>query len=198
MSDEIESWVEPVKVRMGGPAPVSPEDFGVANNKNVTTVIWFDTGSITGWCTMSVWSVALYDIRYRVLANLAGWSAGEFKGTEAKITDQMVELVEAWDGDLTAVGMEDFILRTFSMGRELLAPVRISARFEDRLYSQGKSDLLVPAQAPSLAMSTVTDERLKLWNLYAPTVGKPHARDALRHAITYLRRTKSVASHDAG
>lgn len=192
-----EEWVAPVVTRIWQQAPVSPGDFGVIG-REITTTIWFDPGSTTGWCVVSVWDVALQDIRYRLLANIAGWSAGEYKGTEADITDQMMELVEAWEGSVNSVGLEDFILRKFSMGRELLAPVRIAARFEDRMYTNGKSGLLVPAQQPSLAMSMVTDERLKLWGFYNPTIGKPHARDALRHALAYLRRMKAIANQEEG
>ena len=197
MMDEFEAYVEPVKVRQGQPAPVYPGDFGVIDKK-VDTTIWFDPGVIVGWCVISVWSVALTDKRYRILSNLAGWSAGEYKGSEDDVVDHMFELIEAWDGNVGSVGLEDFILRQFSMGRELLAPVRVSSRFEDRMYVAGRKGLFVPKQQPALAMSMVTDDRLKTWNLYTPTVGQPHARDALRHALTYLRRMKTVGTADAG
>jgi len=197
MPDEFDSFVEPVKVRMGQPAPVLPGDFGVID-KDVSTTMWFDPGVAVGWCVISVWSIALTDIRFRLLSNLVAWSAGEYRGTEDQVVDQMFDLVEAWEGNLGSVGLEDFILRQFSMGRELLAPVRVTARFEDRMYVANKSGLLVPKQQPSLAMSMVTDERLKLWQLYNYTTGKPHARDALRHGLTYLRRMKTVGAAVAG
>jgi len=34
-----------------------------------------------------------------------------------------------------------------------------------------------------VAKGFVTDEKLRMWNLYAPTTGQKHARDALRHAV---------------
>lgn len=34
----------------------------------------------------------------------------------------------------------------------------------------------------ALAKGFVTDEKLKMWDLYEPTVGQKHARDSLRHA----------------
>lgn len=193
MKDEYEAWVEPVKVRMGRPVPVSPEDFGVCS-LDVGNVIWFDPGMTVGWCVISVWTQALECSKYRILNNIAGWSVGEFVGSESEVVDQMVGLVEAWEDDkLRGVGIEDFILRKFSMGRELLSPVRVTSRFEDRMYTGGRSQLLLPKQQADLAMSTVTDERLKRWGLYVPTVGKEHARDALRHALTWLKRLKSSA-----
>ena len=41
-------------------------------------------------------------------------------------------------------------------------------------------------QMASLAKTTVTDDRLRRWGLWAK--GSSHARDAIRHAVTYLRR----------
>lgn len=38
-------------------------------------------------------------------------------------------------------------------------------------------------QMPSEAMTFATNERLKLWGVYPLTVGKEHARDALRHVV---------------
>lgn len=34
----------------------------------------------------------------------------------------------------------------------------------------------------ALAKGFVTDEKLRMWDLYEPTVGQKHARDSLRHA----------------
>lgn len=190
MKDEFDSWVEPVKVQMGRPAPVSPEDFDV-DRAGVYNLLWFDPGMVTGWCILSVWRVALELDNYKVLSNIAGWSLGEYGGSEDHVIDQMVDLVEAWDGNLDAIGLEDFILRKFTMGRELLAPVRVTSRFEDRMYTSGRSALLVDKQQSALAFSTVDDDRLKLWGLYGPTAGKKDARAALKHGLTYLKRLKA-------
>lgn len=47
-------------------------------------------------------------------------------------------------------------------------------------------------QQPALAMSTVTDDRLKKMGLYAPTMGKEHGRDGLRHALTWAKRARQM------
>ena len=39
-----------------------------------------------------------------------------------------------------------------------------------------------------MAKNTATDDRLKAWDLYQREGGMEHARDADRHAITFLRR----------
>ena len=87
--------------------------------------------------------------------------------------------------------IESFRLRKFSSAEELLSPVRISARFHDRLYSQRGGRPYIE-QPPSLAMSTVTDQRLQKMGLYAPLIGKEHARDAAKHAVTWLKRAKKL------
>jgi hypothetical protein len=46
-------------------------------------------------------------------------------------------------------------------------------------------------QQAGLAMSTVTDTRQKDWGFWIP--GKEHARDAVKHNITYLKRRKEAA-----
>jgi hypothetical protein len=43
---------------------------------------------------------------------------------------------------------------------------------------------------PSLAMSTVPDDRQKRWGFWVP--GKEHARDAVKHNITFLKRRKEA------
>jgi len=159
---------------------------------DVYTTIWFDQGGSTGWAVVSVWAEAVSLPDYSILRNIVAWSAGEFIGSEASQVDNMMDLVGAWEENVDSVGLEDFILRTFSMGRELLSPVRIGARFEDRMYNLGLLSLMAPCQQSELALSTVTDERLKLWGFWPPLSGQEHARDALRHCLTYLKRIRKA------
>lgn len=42
------------------------------------------------------------------------------------------------------------------------------------------------------AKGFVTDDKLRMWNLYAPTAGQKHARDALRHAAYHALFHKRV------
>ena len=187
--DELDNWVEPVRPSIRRAAPVNPETMGLDYKDPCTTIIWFDQGGETGWAVFNIWPEALTDPGIKILSNIASWSAGEFSGSEASQTDAMMDLVEAWS-ESALVGYEDFILRTFSMGRELLSPVRLAARFEDRMYREKRLSQLQPPQSASLAMSKVTDERLKRWGFWNPLKGKEHARDAVRHAITFASRLK--------
>jgi len=184
-------FAEPVKVKSRKLSPISPEAFSLPETEPVVTTIWFDPGGETGWAVMSIWKEAMEEPDLKILDNLAGWSAGQFEGPEELQAGSMMSLVEAWDDD-TLVGYEDFILRKFSMGRELLAPVRLSARFEDRMFLAGRKGQLVPPQSSSLGLKSVTDDRLRRWGFWNPLSGKEHARNALSHAITYLRRHKEA------
>lgn len=181
-----EAYVPPVErvIRL-----VTPEDLGQPEDDPFFTTIWFDPGTTTGWAVFGVWPEAMELGGPKILPNIAAWSAGEFVGTFEQIVDSMMDLVEAW-GDQSHVGYEDFILRKFSMARELLDPIRISERFEDRMYRMNRLWQLEKPQQPALAMSCATDDRLKAWGFWNPLTGQPHARDAVRHAITYLRRYK--------
>jgi hypothetical protein len=93
------------------------------------------------------------------------------------------------------VVIEDFVLRQYSADRDLLAPVRITSRIEqtiDLLLQYGyepedrRGVLPIFKQLPALAKSTCTDARMRRWGVWTP--GRPHANDALRHSITFLRR----------
>lgn len=189
--DEFESFVEPVKLSVRRKAPVRPGDMDLPSE--VYTTIWFDQGGSTGWAVVSVWVEAVTLPEYSILKNIVAWSAGEFIGSEGSQTDQMMELVKAWEDNADSIGYEDFILRKLLGGRELLSPVRIGARFEDRMYTSGRMGLLAPAQMASLAMDTITDDRLKLWGFWPPLIGQEHARDALRHCLTYLKRIREAS-----
>lgn len=168
------------------------------------TTIWFDPGGTTGWCVLRVHAIAMRSNEYRILENVASWSVGQFNGPIGRQVDKLVDLVDAWPD--AEVGAEDFILRQMRGGRELLDPVRITEPVKWWLSSGGKrawsaweesddpEDAWQPRelhlQQPSLAMSTCTDERLKAWGIADLTSGQPHARDALRHALTFARRRK--------
>lgn len=160
------------------------------------TVVAFDPGGVTGWSVFTVHPDALTDPEFRILENISHWSCGQYIGSEADQVDQMVELARTWPG--AAVLCEDFLLRKFSAGRELLAPVRMNAAFSYTMRrgliedpKKGKQRLVtIEYQLPALAMTTMTDSRLKALGFYERTVGKEHARDAVRHSITFLKRLK--------
>jgi hypothetical protein len=92
------------------------------------------------------------------------------------------------------VVVESFVLRKFSMDASLLSPVRMIEKIKSDLRAwdadSGLHQLFF--QQPATAKRIVTDQRLDRWGLYVP--GSEHARDALRHAVTLLRRCSEKES----
>lgn len=110
-----------------------------------------------------------------------------------KYEDQLVgvrllaEIVKLLEIELLVY--EDFLLRGGSPGttdRVGLAPVQVTGLLI------GMLDVMVPwpvraeGQLASGAKSVLTDKRLKMKNMY---VKGPHARDAVRHGLLFLRRS---------
>lgn len=114
----------------------------------------------------------------------------ELSGFESGQIDEMMGVILGRKGRvITAkcVIIEDFILRERTKSRDLLAPVRLTAMLQDRLYHCGFSGKIV-LQSPSDAKSIVTDSRLKAWGLWHE--GSPHIRDGWRHLVKYLRENR--------
>jgi len=88
---------------------------------------------------------------------------------------------------ITAVVVEDFVLRQRTMTRDLLSPVRLTAAFYV-LMCQHRWRFSVHLQSAS-DKATINDERLKRLGLWAK--GEQHARDANRHLALYLRKRRT-------
>jgi hypothetical protein len=145
-------------------------------------VVSFDPGGTTGWAVISVHPDAVGpDPEVHIVGeygNVLWWTAGEFTGKQDDQADAMVSLCEEWpEAHLVT---ENFKLRQLNAE---LSPVELNAILRHRLRPR-----VVAKQHAGLAMGTVPDERQKAWGLWVP--GKPHARDALKHGITYLKRLK--------
>jgi len=150
-------------------------------------VIAFDPGGVTGWAVMRIHPLSLTEPgSYSILDNIEFLQLGQIVGGEREQVDAMLGLYEQWPGAATVI--EDFILRQFRMDRALLSPVRLTAAFR---YAVGEGPAARSfVQQPSLAMTTMTDERLHALGYYERTVGKQHARDALRHLFTFGMRLR--------
>lgn len=172
---------------------VDPEELADLDVDDLYVCTPFDPGGKTGWAVFGVHADAINDPECRIIDNIEFWSMGEFFGPEQSQAREMFELVEQWP--TAKIIMEDFVLRKFSSARELLSPVRITARFEGRMDQAGDPRPIIKQQ-PSLAMTTITDDRLKKMGLYNATVGKEHGRDAVRHGLTWLKRAKKLAEQN--
>lgn len=157
------------------------------------TSIAFDPGGTTGWSVVSVHDVAMRDKDYKILENVVHRAWGQFTGPMTSQVAEMLEMVSEWE--TAKIVIEQFILRKFTADPCLLDPVRVTAAFEFGLADRRKkrdTPRAVIFQQPSLAMTTMTDERLRAIGWLEGTAGQPHARDAERHNLTWLRRAKEI------
>lgn len=152
-------------------------------------VVAIDPGGTTGWSVMKVHPEALCRPRVSILRNIEHWSHGEVTGPEDRQTMEIMGIIEQWPG--CCILIEDFILRKLLKSRELLSPVRLTAKLEYACFLSGITDRVFK-QAGNHAMDTATNERLKRWGLYERAGGLEHARDADRHAITWLRECEKT------
>lgn len=153
------------------------------------TVLAIDPGGTTGWSMMSVPPEALSDPKVSILENLT-WGHGQVDSTDER--DAVCHLCElALGRDHTVILIEDFTIRRFDQSTDFLSPVRITAMLDFALWSAGIATRTY-RQQPSEAKGVATDSRLKEWGLYERTGGLEHARDADRHAITWLRKAKDL------
>lgn len=148
----------------------------------------YDPGGTTGWCFVVVDKRALQKPELKIVDNVLFWSAGEWTGPESVQAHAGYLLALHWAA--SAIVIEDFILRTLKGGRDLLAPVRVGERIEQALWSPDGNHTPIIKQQPSLAMTTMTDGRVKMIGAWRP--GQPHANDATRHAFTWLQRKKAL------
>ena len=158
----------------------------------------FDPGIRTGWAWYDADRVDMCSLGTRggLKSADADWGMFDTSKGERYHIDQMVAITRgcwAWaevdpERDTFIVTIEDFILQMLSSDRELLAPVRLTARYLDRMETSGIA--IWTRTTASEAKRTVTDERLRSWNQYDSASGV-HARDAQRHAILVLRKYAS-------
>lgn len=202
-------------IDMGGLDPDCEEDGGEGKN---LVIVALDPGTTTGWSALKVPVADLSRLGVARTLARCRWRHGQIlrsgEGLAERgpmglsvsdsrhvsmIEDQIETLyydfvytpdeegeAEGWEADKFVLVIEHFKLRMMSMDDNLLAPVRVEDRLLDRLWTR---DSATPVffQSPSDAMTTVTDNRLKSWCMYDAHSG-PHARDADRHAILFLRR----------
>lgn len=155
-------------------------------------VLTFDPGGTTGWAWMRIPIVKLLEqTDFASLYNAIEWDCGELTGTENWQADQAIGMVELRPG--CGVVVEDFVLHKFNRDRELLSPVRVTAKIEYGVYmlnrvAPGGRTHGYAVQSLSDANKAMPDARLQETGFWE--VGKEHARDATRHGVTFLRRCR--------
>lgn len=163
------------------------------------STVWIDPGGITGWGVMAVSPELLVGEKPLHLC-VEHWACGEITGNENQMASEVLQLYDMWDD--AAIGLESFVIRKFLQHKEFLAPVRIRSKIEYGLWLAEKWDAVEQdreighgrwlfTQDPSLAKSTLTDERQKEYGLWSP--GRDHKRDAIKHCYTFLKRCRASA-----
>jgi hypothetical protein len=133
-----------------------------------------DPGTTTGWAYAK-------GAETRGIPAELDLAVGQISGEEYQQSYDLSRLIErCWP---CAVIIEDFIPRQLNKERWFLSPVRVTNQLGMLLWLKDRQWLL---QQPSLAKSTINDETLKRFDLYSK--GQPHANDATRHLLTYLKR----------
>lgn len=199
-------------VDIGGPAE-GDEEYGEGKN---LVIFSLDPGDTTGWSVLKVPVARLRATGATRTLPWCRWRHGQILRSGALGTGAMAQAVsdsrhvslimeqalniyeefmfltdedgiaKGWESDEFVFVLESFSLRMLSMDTNLLAPVRVLDRILDRLWI-AQSHIPVFFQSPSDAKASVTDDRLRRWAMYDARSG-PHARDADRHAVLFLRR----------
>jgi hypothetical protein len=168
-----EEWIDPDSAL---------EAWGSEEDASAYQVLSIDPGGTTGWAIFSVHPDAMgpeEDIR--IADNVESWTAGEFTGSQDSQCDAIIDLVIQWPS--ARLVTEGFKLRQLNAE---LSPVEINAVLRWAVRPR-----YWVVQSSALAMGVVTDDRQKAWGFWVP--GKQHARDAVKHNITFLKRAKERA-----
>jgi hypothetical protein len=140
------------------------------------SVFGIDPGVTTGWAFAKDVDLSRYPHNEAELDIVAS----QMTGTENQQAFDLFRLIRSqWP---CAVIIEDFIPRKLDKSRHFLSPVRITEKLDILLWQDEKRHW---RQMPSTAMGTITDNHLKYLGMWLP--GEPHANDAQRHVLTYLR-----------
>lgn len=170
-------WIEPADAEVWAEDPEETAGYQVLS---------LDPGGTTGWAVFQVIPEAMGgDPAIPVLSNVLWWTAGQFSGKQDDQIDHIIELIQSWPN--ARLVTEDFKLR---QSTAYLDPVEINAVLRWALRPR-----YLVKQTAQLAMGTVTDQRQKDWGFWIP--GQEHARDAIKHNITFLKRKKETAVRSA-
>lgn len=185
------------KCRCG--APEIGDEVEAADLAAFPRVFWIDPGTHTGWACVWFDPDVLFDPEKKPSRAVVAWWAGMVVGPELSHIDYLMARLrmEGVGGEGLCTGYEDFIVHSVKKDRTFLSPARVGFGFEWALHrGQREPDGVFrrrkcpPPQAPVDALSVITDQRLKLWQMYLP--GAEHPRDATRHCLLWIRRLKGM------
>lgn len=159
-------------------------------------VLGIDPGGTTGWALLTVPRASIFGSQP---ASFLTIDYGEFYGPEDEQAIAIARLAREVQGLDYKIGpalvVEDFDLMAHYNNTDaavVLSPVRIAAKLALLHHLGQTGDARLMMQGRTIAKETATDYRLRAWGLYIEQEGD-HIRDAMRHAITSLRRAKDSA-----
>ena len=152
-------------------------------------VFALDPGTHTGWAC--VWFDP--DVVFggqKISQSPVAWQAGMALGPEQQQVDFLLSMVcrgGRFAGPGLGVVVESFVVARISQEQTFLSPVRVGHMFAYGWHLLAGREVAA-WQSPSDAKNVITDQRLRLWEMYLP--GPDHPRDATRHALLWLRRLR--------
>jgi hypothetical protein len=155
-------------------------------------VLAFDPGVTTAWARITVPRLSIWgDLPSKIIK----WETGQIRG---RISDQVWEACRLARETQSlsykigpAVVIEDFDFGRPLKDPEVYTPVYFAQQmtfcFERTALTNDAKMIL---QGRDIAKGTFTDERLEASGVFLSRNQSDHERDALRHALTALRRAK--------
>ena len=154
-------------------------------------VIGIDPGGTTGWALLTV------DVRMltgEMQSKILAWDYDEITGDENEQVNALCRLAREVQGLTYKIGpalvVEDFDVQPYNptTSPEMLSPVRLAAKLDYAAFRGELGDCKIVMQGRRMAKDTATDHRLHKWGLWVE--GSDDIRDAVRHAMTALRRAR--------
>lgn len=161
---------------------------------NTLKIMGVDPGGITGWAVFEFPRLSMFGDEE---PEIVSWDTGEFFGSEEEQALQIAAKavgVQGMDYKLgPAVVVEDWDYGSPLRDPQVYSPLRIAAQLR-LLHHMGRfGDARLVFQSRTMAKKTFTDERLRFYGYYVPN-SRNHEKDAVRHALTALRRARMKTS----
>ena len=149
-----------------------------------------DPGGTSGWAHFIIPRVCMFGDQP---SEITSWSTGEVRGDEDRQALELASLARQIQGldykNGTAIICEDFDFGSPLSNKELYSPVRIAAKLQLLHHMHKMDDATFSLQSRTMAKSHATDARLRAWGFWVPN-SEDHERDAVRHALTILKRAR--------
>ena len=160
------------------------------------SLIGLDFGGTTGWARFVVPRACFYG---SAESEILEFKYGELYGDEDKQVRELCGLARASQGLSYKVGPaligEGFDLApsySNTNADTVLSPVRLAAKLGYAVFRGDADGAKLTLQPRTLGFQMFPDERVKKYGYYVP--GPDHIKDAIRIALTALRRAKEKPS----